>query len=392
MRGKLAPAFGGGLVALVVAGACAGEPGVEHAAPEPAWESLDTGWTRLPDPPEMRDGAAYVWAGSELLAWGGCSIQVANDCVSTADGFAFDPVQETWREMPDAPFPGFGADAVWTGEDAVFVNFNEADVLQGIAYDPARDTWRTLAEAPIEPRGGGVAVWTGSELIVWGGGRPGDPATTNGAAYDPEADRWRRIAEAPLGLNLASGMWTGTEVVAFGSLLDGRNIPDTDTSVAVAYDPRRDAWRKLPASALSPQAASANWIDDRMLAWDYEVHWQTYDPSTDNWSASQPMPFEFDECYPDSVNAAGFVFAFFCGRAAVFDPAPETWGRLEGGPLADEIHGHGRPYKLWRFASLVAAGDVVFMPMQGITVTGDGTPCYGCEGSPVSMWAYRLPN
>jgi hypothetical protein len=74
------------------------------------------------------------------------------------------------------------------------------------------------------------------------------------------------------------------------------------------------------------------------------------------------------------------------------DPDVKMWGRLEGGPLTDEIVGHGRPYKLWRFARLVAAGDVVFMPTQGITVTGDGTPCYGCEGSPASMWANRLPN
>lgn len=49
------------------------------------------GWTKLPPPPEIRDGAAYVWIGSDLLAWGGCDPSGASDCVKTADGFAFDP-------------------------------------------------------------------------------------------------------------------------------------------------------------------------------------------------------------------------------------------------------------------------------------------------------------
>ncbi len=31
---------------------------------------IQLGWTKLPPPPEIRDGNAFVWAGSKLLVWG----------------------------------------------------------------------------------------------------------------------------------------------------------------------------------------------------------------------------------------------------------------------------------------------------------------------------------
>jgi len=90
--------------------------------------------------------------------------------------------------------------------------------------------------------------------------------------------------------------------------------------------------------------------------------------------------------------AAESLFAFFCGRAALDDAADGTWGEIHGGPLEAEVEeGSGRSYKLWRFASLVPAGNVVFLAMEGITTSDRGEVCYGCSGSPISYWAYRPP-
>ena len=44
--------------------------------------------------------------------------------------------------------------------------------------------WSTLPAAPIPPRDDASVVWTGSELLVWGGGDHDD-----GAAYDPTKHR-----------------------------------------------------------------------------------------------------------------------------------------------------------------------------------------------------------
>jgi hypothetical protein len=39
----------------------------------------------------------------------------------------------------------------------------------GAVYDPAADRWEGLPAAPLSPRARALAVWTGRELIVWGG-------------------------------------------------------------------------------------------------------------------------------------------------------------------------------------------------------------------------------
>jgi hypothetical protein len=349
-----------------------------------------SGWTKLPLPPEVRDGAAFVSTNSHVLAWGGCDPATEDDCEATADGFQFDPTTRTWSALPPAPRPGAYWHGVWTGTEAIFLDATGDEQIGGVVYDPASVAWRPIRAAPIPRRYPAVHVWTGAELIVWGGGRPRSATPRQGAAYDPAADTWRRIADAPIGLNLASGMWTGEEMLVFGSLLDRRNWAATKFSVGAAYDPALDEWRKLPRSKLSPQATSAVWIGGRMVAWDYEVRWQEYDPASNTWTPPRKMPLRFDECYPESVVVRDVVFAFFCGRAALYDTGVHRWTQIYGGPLKQTIKAHGRRYRLWRFAELMPAGDIVYLLMEGITVKR-GAPCYGCHGSPVSFWAYSPP-
>jgi hypothetical protein len=350
--------------------------------------AIPGGWTELPLPPEVRDGMSIVWAGSHLVAWGGCDPATEDRCVPDAAGFRLDPATQRWTQLEDAPAPGVNADSVWTGQEAVFL-FGTEGRLIGQAHDPATGAWRTIERAPIASRFGAVAVWTGSEIIVWGGGR--DETAISGAAYDPIGDKWRRISDAPIALNLASGMWTGREMLVFGSLLDARNIADTKTSVGAAYNPATDTWRELPASELSPQATSAVWVGDRMVAWDYEVHSQEYDPTRNAWSPPVKMPFDFSECYPDSAVVRNLVFAFFCGHGALYETGSGTWEEIRGGPLDEEVKSgaYDRALKRWRFAKLASTGETVFLLAEGITLDKTGEACYGCPGSPVSFWAYR---
>jgi hypothetical protein len=149
-----------------------------------------------------------------------------------------------------------------------------------------------------------------------GGGRPGDPEYTQGAAYDPGADTWRMIAEAPIGLNLASGVWTGREMIVFGSLLDNRNVADTEHAVGAAYDPATDTWRTISPSDLSPQASAAVWMDDRMIAYDYVLGVEEYLPDVGAWRELPKVPLDAGECYPDAVATDSRLFAWYCGQGA----------------------------------------------------------------------------
>jgi hypothetical protein len=352
------------------------------------WADVPVGWTELPPPPEVRQGAAWVWTGTEILAWGGC-LASGEACPPRDDGFAYDAVNGTWGSMPAAPVAALDPQAVWTGREAIFFDVGDENApIEAVAFDPENGTWRTVPNAPITEAAGGVYVWTGSEIVAWGGGERDDPRGRMGAAYDPATDSWRVIAEAPIGLNHFDRVWTGREVLVLGSWLNDRNIAATKTAVGAAYDPVADEWRTLPDSDLSPQATAATWVNGRLVAYDYEVHWQAYDPGTDSWSAAVPMPMEFDECYPDLVELERAAFAFFCGQAATL--GGDQWTQVQGGLLDATIEAGAGTYHLYRFADLVPAGEVLAFAAEGITVVGkDDTPCYGCPGSPHAFWVWR---
>src|SRR5437867_4959631 len=125
------------------------------------------------------------------------------------------------------------------------------------------------------------------------------------------------------------------------------------------------------------------------MGWDYELHSQEYDPATGRWTDPVHMPLQFSECYPDSVGVPGYVFAWFCGDAALYDVGSGSWTRIHGGMLEPTIKANDTDYQLWRFATLIPAGDVIIFEAEGITVGKSGEPCYGCSGSPTSFWAYR---
>jgi hypothetical protein len=353
--------------------------------------SIATGWTELPPPPELAGGTASIWTGTELISWGG----YVSDPTTEADtylatGFAFDPSSDTWTPIPAAPEPRSDASPIWTGGEALFLFGHDGTkgYSDGFAFDPTAGSWRTVAAAPIDPYVT-TAVWTGSEVIAWGSRAHDAKNGAEGAAYDPSNDTWHPIADAPIRLNSASGVWTGSKMIVFGSLLDNGNHAATNTAVGASYDPATDTWTVLAPSELSPQATTAAWTGDGMLAWDYVTQSQTFNPETDTWTRPVKMPLEPSECYPDSVALAGSVFAFYCGDAALYDEGDRTWQRVHGGMLDATVDSHGSPIKLWRFAELTPADDVVFLEAEGITVSNNGTPCYGCSGSPTSFWVYR---
>lgn len=189
---------------------------------------------------------------------------------------------------PTAPSPLAGRStmaSVWTGEEMLIWggegggNFFD----DGAAYDPMTDTWRALSPAPLSARNAPAAIWTGSEMILWGGHSEGT-AHVDGAAYDPTSDTWRTIADAPMASGgLPTGVWTGSEMI----VLAGFN----STQLA-AYDPTANAWRTLaaaPGQPLGPDP-SAVWTGQELVT--FASHGAgsqggifAYRPDEDRWRA-----------------------------------------------------------------------------------------------------------
>ena len=162
-----------------------------------------------------------------MIIWGGWNGD--DDARNYAlAGSRYDPRTDRWRPISrdGAPEPREDHSAVWTGSEMIVWGGVRRDATSGERhqlatggrYDPATDTWRPLAQggAP-EAREDGVVVWTGSEMLVWGG-QQADVPLASGARYLAAADTWCPIASdgAPVARRDHAGVWDGRELVVWG--------------------------------------------------------------------------------------------------------------------------------------------------------------------------------
>ena len=90
----------------------------------------------------------------------------------------------------------------------------------GGRYDPATDNWTpTSALSAPSARSNHTAVWTGSEMIIWGGySFPPDSYFNTGGRYNPGTDNWTPTStlNVPSGRRGHSAVWTGSEMIVWG--------------------------------------------------------------------------------------------------------------------------------------------------------------------------------
>ena len=62
-----------------------------------------------------------------------------------------------------------------------------------------------------------VGVWTGSEMLIWGGNTTPYPST-DGARYNPATDTWTPMSKnaQPAFRRRAAGVWTGRYLLVWG--------------------------------------------------------------------------------------------------------------------------------------------------------------------------------
>jgi hypothetical protein len=169
---------------------------------------------------------------------------------------------------------------VWGGESGPDGAVLHSD---GAAYNPATDTWRPLPAGPLSARTGQAAVWTGSEMIVWGGyDNVSDGAAhvvADGAAYNPATNTWRALPPAPLsGRAYAQSLWTGSAVMILGGRPAVTTAGSGQDPGGALYDPATDQWTRIAGPA-PHDGHQVNWVatvatGGRVLAWSEwsEVH------------------------------------------------------------------------------------------------------------------------
>lgn len=241
-----------GGVLLIWGGYADGERLKDGAAYDPEKDA----WTKLPDAPAGRFGARTAWTGTEALFIGG----------SRKDNVAYNPATRTWRSLPDAPFHSYDwALSTWTGKELLlFVETpGEHTLLGAAAYDPARDSWRRLPAGPVSGGSASGAVWTGDRAVLFSSvsqRSPGERARSlhPGGVYLPETDRWERLPLAPSeSASRGTPLWTGEEIVQWGG-----------TGPATAYRPSERAWRTIPLPDTPwREFPTTVWTGAEVIAW-----------------------------------------------------------------------------------------------------------------------------
>jgi N-acetylneuraminic acid mutarotase len=228
--------------------------------------------------PEARVGHTAVWSGTRMLVWGGegAFAPPAPNAVDKVlgDGGAYDPVADAWSAIPAGGAPAArGHTAVWTGARMIVWAGRDGFALTlstqntGGAYEPVSGAW-TLTDTLTAPsaRMSHTAVWSGAEMIVWGGRTDVSPGLQTGGRYSFGSNSWMPTATvgAPSARHGHTAVWTGAEMLIWGGrggtgiVGDGR-----------AYDPAANTWRTLStASAPAGRADhTAVWTGTAMILW-----------------------------------------------------------------------------------------------------------------------------
>ena len=172
----------------------------------------------------------------------------------------------------------------------------------------AEGSWTSIAvPANLAGRTDNSVVWTGAEMIVWGG--RGQQLFDDGARYNPALDQWSDISSigAPSAREEHSATWTGTEMIVWGGIGQTFFLRD-----GARYDPATDSWTPMSTNAAPSErnGHTAIWTGTELIVWGggwgeigLNSDGRRYDPSTDTWTVMS------------SVNAP----AVRTGHHAVFD-------------------------------------------------------------------------
>ncbi len=207
-----------------------------------------------------------VWTGSSMVIWGGDGVggQLNN-------GGRYDPTTDTWTPvtMTGALSGRIHHTAVWTGSEVViWGGYSILGYLNdGARYNPVSDSWLAMTASAPTARSSHTAVWTGSAIMIWGGERGSSPYYLNdGSGYHLSTSSWIGMSGngAPTGRPQHSAVWTGSEMIVWGGNPGGSFRNDGGR-----YNPVSDNWTAVTTTGAPPARAlhTAVWIGNEMIVW-----------------------------------------------------------------------------------------------------------------------------
>jgi len=315
-----------------------------------------------------------VWTGSEMIIWNGYDGFIGK---MYGDGARYNPATNTWKSvnLKNAPNVRYFHTAVWTGKEMIVwggVNYPVYD-LSGGRYDPVTDTWKpTSLSGPPSLRWLHAAVWTGKEMLIWGGSGSDD---ATGGRYNPVTDTWRptNLSNAPVGRGTLTGVWTGKEMIVWGGF--GFSAPEGFHNDGGRYNPATNSW--LPTSTMNVPTArglhTAAWTGSEMIVWggsgdSLKDTGGRYDPATDSWRPTSVIGAPTARENPEAVwTGTEAIFwggdpdgnAFTPGTGGRYNPVLDTWKPTSKTNAAYSTYGHS---VVWTGTEMIVYGGVSSSP------------------------------
>ncbi len=260
--------------------------------------SGDTSWSAVSttSAPTARYGHTAVWTGSEMVVWGG----TPDSATFLNTGGKYNPTTDSWTATATTSAPSARAGVevwgVWTGTEMIIWGGNDVNTYfnTGGRYNPSTNSWTatTTTGAPTA-RVAHVAVWTGSEMIVWGG-NDGNTYFNTGGKYNPTTDSWTATTttSAPTARYAHVAVWTGTQMIVWGG---GNSSSSVNTGGK--YNPSTDSWTATTTTSAPTARYNYNvtpvWTGTEMIVWGgwngpatYFNTGGRYNPTTDSWTAT----------------------------------------------------------------------------------------------------------
>lgn len=314
--------------------------------------------------PEARYGHKAVWTGTEMIVWGG-SIIGAGDSIT---GARYDPAIDSWQSMSIVDAPITNDAAVWTGTE--FIVLGDASspppyITTGGKYNPSTDSWTStsIVNAP-ESRAGFTAVWTGTEVIMWGGSRS-FLYFSSGGRYNPSTDTWlpTGMNNVPEGRSAFTAEWTGSKMIIWG----GYNDIDGYLQTGGQYNPNTDSWTatSLNQAAEARTYHSSVWTGSEMIIWGGTngpsslATGARYNPSNDTWTpistsqAPAPRISHTGVWADDRMIIWGGTDGNYLNTGALYDPAGDSWTPTSLVNAPDPRSGHSA---VWTGSEMIVWG------------------------------------
>lgn len=273
-----------------------------------------------------------VWSGTDILVFGGYDQFNWIKYPEIGPGYIYNVDSNTWTAMSTTndPSPRYDAFSVWTGTEMIVwggagldANNNNIFLSDGARYNPTTDTWTSMASNPnVNQNRIQKAIWTGTEMMLIDN-------YNNSYKYNPTTDTWTAMSTvgAPSAPRFrAAIVWTGSELIVYGG--NNSNDPNS-TTTGGRYNPATDTWTAMPAGGAPYYAVIGSiWDGSKIFmsgshydqGWIYEHNF--FDPSTDTWT---PIPTEPNKVISEtSMELLNGTYLYFLPYTSYAGPGVEV--------------------------------------------------------------------